>query len=124
MKTPNYSPPRMPMKQLVSGATVNVSGQSPPAPTPLSSMKTLSCRSTALAEFARFVDEYNIEEDIYNKEQFIHAITNIWRLPNPLRILTGWRQRFPKQMNSAGDFRDTLPCAPQNRFATKPTSKN
>ena len=28
----------------------------------------------ALAEFARFVDNYNIEEDIYNKEQFIRSI--------------------------------------------------
>ena len=38
----------------------------------------------ALAEFARFVDEYNIEEDIYNKEQFIHAITLYLETAEPI----------------------------------------
>ncbi len=50
----------------------------------------------ALAEFARFVDEYNIDEDIYNKEQFIHAITEYLETAEPIEDPDWMEAKIPK----------------------------
>jgi FAD/FMN-containing dehydrogenase/Fe-S oxidoreductase len=50
----------------------------------------------ALAEFARFVDDYNIEEDIYNKEQFIHAITQYLETAEPIEDPDWLEAKIPK----------------------------
>ena len=49
-----------------------------------------------LAEFARFVDEYNIEEDIYNKEQFIHSITEYLETAEPIEDPDWMEAKIPK----------------------------
>ncbi len=50
----------------------------------------------ALAEFARFVDAYNIEEDIYNKEQFIHSITDYLKTAEPIEDPDWMEAKIPK----------------------------
>ena len=59
-------------------------------------MKILSCHCTALAEFARFVDEYNIEEDIHNKEQFIRAIIKYLETAEPIEDPDWLEAKIPK----------------------------
>ena len=49
-----------------------------------------------LAEFARFVDEYNIEEDIYNKEQFIRAIGKYLKNAEPIEDPDWLEAKIPK----------------------------
>ncbi|MGB3210945.1 MAG: DUF3683 domain-containing protein [Desulforhopalus sp.] len=50
----------------------------------------------ALAGFARFVDEYNIEEDIYNKEQFIHSIMDYLETAEPIEDPDWLEAKIPK----------------------------
>ncbi|MCP4341927.1 MAG: DUF3683 domain-containing protein [Desulfobulbaceae bacterium] len=50
----------------------------------------------ALAEFARFVDDYNIEEDIYNKEQFIHTTTQYLETAEPIEDPDWLEAKIPK----------------------------
>lgn len=50
----------------------------------------------ALAEFARFVDGYNIEEDIYNKELFIHSITSYLETAEPIEDPDWMEAKIPK----------------------------
>lgn len=50
----------------------------------------------ALAEFARFADEYNIEEDLYNKEQFIHSITTYLQTAEPIEDPDWLEAKIPK----------------------------
>ena len=50
----------------------------------------------ALAEFARFVDAYNIEEDIDNKTQFIHQITEYLKTVEPLEDPDWLEAKIPK----------------------------
>lgn len=50
----------------------------------------------ALAEFARFADEYNIEEDLYNKEQFIHSITEYLQTAEPIEDPDWLEAKIPK----------------------------
>ncbi len=49
-----------------------------------------------LAEFARFVDEYNIEEDIYNKKLFIQAITQYLETAEPIEDPDWLEAKIPK----------------------------
>lgn len=49
-----------------------------------------------LAEFARFADEYNIEEDIYNKELFIHKITEYLETAEPIEDPDWLEAKMPK----------------------------
>lgn len=49
-----------------------------------------------LAEFARFVDEYNIEEDIYNKELFIHKIMEYLKTAEPIEDPDWLEAKMPK----------------------------
>ncbi len=49
-----------------------------------------------LAEFARFVDEYNIEEDICNKEQFIRAISKYLETAEPIEDPDWLQAKIPK----------------------------
>ncbi|MGW8195211.1 MAG: DUF3683 domain-containing protein, partial [Desulforhopalus sp.] len=50
----------------------------------------------ALAEFARFVDEYNIDEDIYNKGQLIYAITEYLKRAEPVEDPDWLEAKMPK----------------------------
>jgi FAD/FMN-containing dehydrogenase len=50
----------------------------------------------ALAEFARFVDGYNIEEDIYNKEQFVHTIRQYFKTAQPIEDPDWLEAKIPK----------------------------
>ena len=50
----------------------------------------------ALAEFARFVDEYNIEEDIYNKEIFIQKIIEYLKTAEPIEDPDWLEAKLPK----------------------------
>jgi FAD/FMN-containing dehydrogenase/Fe-S oxidoreductase len=50
----------------------------------------------ALAEFTRFVDEYNIEEDLYNKEQFIHAVLVYLETAEPISDPDWLEAKMPK----------------------------
>lgn len=50
----------------------------------------------ALAEFARFVDEYNIEEDIYNKEVFIDSIITYLKTAEPIEDPDWLEAKLPK----------------------------
>ncbi len=50
----------------------------------------------ALAKFARFVDEYNIEEDIYNKEQFILEIMSYLETAEPIEDPDWLEAKMPK----------------------------
>jgi FAD/FMN-containing dehydrogenase/heterodisulfide reductase subunit C len=49
-----------------------------------------------LAEFARFVDEYNIEEDIYNKKLFIQAIILYLETAEPIEDPDWLEAKTPK----------------------------
>ena len=49
-----------------------------------------------LAEFARFVDAYNIAEDSYNKEQFINAITDYLKTAEPIEDPDWLEAKMPK----------------------------
>ena len=49
-----------------------------------------------LAEFARFVDQYNIEEDIHNKEQFIRAIGKYLETAEPIEDPDWLEAKIPK----------------------------
>ena len=51
---------------------------------------------SALAEFTRFVDQYNIEEDIYNKEQFIHALLEYLETAEPIEDPDWLEAKIPK----------------------------
>ena len=51
---------------------------------------------SALAEFTRFVDEYNIEEDIINKEQFIHEILSYLETAEPIEDPDWLEAKMPK----------------------------
>lgn len=57
----------------------------------------------ALAEFTRFVDEYNIEEDIYNKEQFIHRIMGYLREAEPIEDPDWLEAKIPKAIELCQD---------------------
>jgi FAD/FMN-containing dehydrogenase/Fe-S oxidoreductase len=50
----------------------------------------------ALAEFSRFVDEYNIEEDTYNKELFIHKIVEYLKTAEPIEDPDWLEAKIPK----------------------------
>ncbi|SDP55016.1 DUF3683 domain-containing protein [Desulforhopalus singaporensis] len=50
----------------------------------------------ALAEFTRFIDQYNIEEDIYNKEQFIHQIQQYLETAEPIEDPDWLEAKIPK----------------------------
>jgi FAD/FMN-containing dehydrogenase/Fe-S oxidoreductase len=50
----------------------------------------------ALAEFTRFVDKYNIEEDLYNKEQFIHAVLVYLETAEPISDPDWLEAKMPK----------------------------
>jgi FAD/FMN-containing dehydrogenase/Fe-S oxidoreductase len=50
----------------------------------------------ALAEFARFADEYNVKEDIYNKEQFIHSIIDYLQTAEPIEDPDWLEAKMPK----------------------------
>jgi len=50
----------------------------------------------ALAEFARFVDEYNITEDLFNKEQCIHSITKYLETAEPIEDPDWLEAKIPK----------------------------
>ncbi len=50
----------------------------------------------ALAEFARFVDDYNIEEDIHNKESVIHAIIEYLKTAVPIEDPDWLEAKLPK----------------------------
>jgi len=50
----------------------------------------------ALAEFARFVDAYNIEEDNHNKQQFIDAILGYLKTAEPLEDPDWLEAKMPK----------------------------
>jgi len=52
----------------------------------------------ALAEFTRFVDQYNIEEDIYNKEQAIHSIIGYLRTAEPIEDPDWLEAKIPKAL--------------------------
>ncbi len=49
-----------------------------------------------LAEFARFVDGYNIAENTYNKEQFINAITHYLETAEPIEDPDWLEAKIPK----------------------------
>ena len=49
-----------------------------------------------LAEFARFVDVYNIKEDIFNKEQVIRAIGNYLKNAEPIEDPDWLEAKIPK----------------------------
>ena len=51
---------------------------------------------SALAEFTRFVDAYNIEEDIINKEQFIHEIKEYLETAEPIEDPDWLEAKIPK----------------------------
>jgi len=53
----------------------------------------------ALAEFTRFVDGYNIEEDIYNKEQVIHSIIGYLRKAEPIEDPDWLEAKIPKALD-------------------------
>jgi FAD/FMN-containing dehydrogenase/Fe-S oxidoreductase len=50
----------------------------------------------ALAEFARFVDEYNIKEDIYNKELFVRKIVEYLKIAEPIEDPDWLEAKMPK----------------------------
>lgn len=50
----------------------------------------------ALAEFARYVDAYNIAEDIYNKEQFIHKTVEYLKTAEPIEDPDWLEAKIPK----------------------------
>ncbi|SHO52215.1 DUF3683 domain-containing protein [Desulfopila aestuarii] len=58
---------------------------------------------SALAEFTRFVDNYNIEEDIYNKEQVIHSIIGYLRTAEPIEDPDWLEAKIPKAMDLCQD---------------------
>lgn len=51
---------------------------------------------SALAEFTRFVDQYNIEEDIYNKELAIHKILEYLETAEPIEDPDWLEAKMPK----------------------------
>ncbi|MFT5698976.1 MAG: FAD/FMN-containing dehydrogenase/Fe-S oxidoreductase [Desulforhopalus sp.] len=51
---------------------------------------------SALAEFTRFVDKYNIEEDVINKEQFIHKLQEYLETAEPLEDPDWLEAKIPK----------------------------
>ncbi len=50
----------------------------------------------ALAEFARYVDAYNTEEDIHNKTQFIHRIVDYLETAEPIEDPDWLEAKIPK----------------------------
>ncbi|OGR17535.1 MAG: FAD-linked oxidase [Desulfobacterales bacterium GWB2_56_26] len=50
----------------------------------------------ALAEFARYVDEYNLAEDIFNKEQFIHRTVLYLKTAEPIEDPDWLEAKIPK----------------------------
>ncbi len=56
-----------------------------------------------LAEFTRFVDQYNIEEDIYNKEQFILSIMGYLREAEPIEDPDWLEAKIPKALELCED---------------------
>jgi FAD/FMN-containing dehydrogenase/Fe-S oxidoreductase len=50
----------------------------------------------ALAEFARFVDEYNVKEDIYNKELFVRKIIEYLKIAEPIEDPDWLEAKMPK----------------------------
>jgi FAD/FMN-containing dehydrogenase/Fe-S oxidoreductase len=57
----------------------------------------------ALAEFTRFVDDYNIREDIHNKEQFIHKVMGYLRAADPLEDPDWLEAKIPKAIELCQD---------------------
>lgn len=57
----------------------------------------------ALAEFTRFVDEYNINEDIYNKQQFIHRVMGYLRKAEPIEDPDWLEAKIPKALELCED---------------------
>lgn len=54
---------------------------------------------SALAEFTRFVDEYNIEEGIYNKEQCIHELLTYLETAEPIEDPDWLEAKMPKAVD-------------------------
>jgi FAD/FMN-containing dehydrogenase len=77
----------------------------------------------ALAEFARFVDDYNIEEDIYTPAEPSTEIMTYLKLPNRSRTRTGSRPKSPRPTNCAGYPGQAGACGPRKRSATKHLKK-
>lgn len=63
---------------------------------------------SALAEFSRFVDQYNIEEDIINKEQFIHELLEYLETAEPLEDPDWLEAKIPKAGELCREVLDTL----------------
>ncbi len=57
----------------------------------------------ALAEFARFVDGYNIAEDLFNKEQCIHSITKYLETAEPIEDPDWLEAKIPKAEELCGE---------------------
>ncbi|WP_419176913.1 DUF3683 domain-containing protein [Desulfosediminicola sp.] len=57
----------------------------------------------ALAEFTRFVDEHNINEDIYNKQQFIHKVMGYLRQAEPIEDPDWLEAKIPKALELCED---------------------
>ncbi len=62
----------------------------------------------ALAEFARFVDEYNIEQDIFNREQVIHAIIGYLQSAEPIEDPDWLEAKIPKATEICTETLDKL----------------
>ncbi len=73
----------------------------------------------ALAEFTRFVDQYNIEEDIYNKKQVIHHISEYLRTAEPIEDPDWLEAKIPKADELCGKTLEKLDLKPTE--TTEPT---
>ncbi|MFH0781877.1 MAG: DUF3683 domain-containing protein [Pseudomonadota bacterium] len=62
----------------------------------------------ALAEFARFVDAYNFEEDIHNKIQVIHRIVDYLETADPLEDPDWLEAKIPKANDLCRETLDKL----------------
>ena len=62
----------------------------------------------ALAEFARFVDEYNISEDLFNKESFIRRIVEYLKTAEPIEDPDWLEAKIPKANELCGEALDKL----------------
>jgi FAD/FMN-containing dehydrogenase/Fe-S oxidoreductase len=71
----------------------------------------------ALAEFARFVDEYNITEDVYNKKVFILKLVDYLKTAEPIEDPDWLEAKMPKANELCRDTlnRLSLPAREANR---------
>lgn len=63
---------------------------------------------SALAEFTRFVDAHNIEEDIINKEQFIHEIQEYLETAEPIEDPDWLEAKIPKAIELCNETLEKL----------------